>query len=955
MASKSVLTLREQLKNPIYLGLLVVTLLGAGFRLYHPNWNLDHSIHPDERNILNATSQPHIDNGFSVSFFAYGQLPAYLYRATGELISPPLFMMNFFHGSGFGMRLIYWIFLLALFGGVLWSFSREKWKVPAFGTSVLLFGATLTFKFFNIFCLWFAFLEGQTFRLKLFVFQPNIPILPLVCFFVVAVVSLVISFLAARMLEMDWIGLPFYIAMGILFLFGIVPGLLPEAWHCAQIFTAFSFTLGLLVLSVFFAWHYPLGRISLGLFSLWSFFASFDHGWGAFTDNGTMMVIGHVWAAIFSSLTILAVYVFVEQAYRHRLMALVAAASFAFSAVSIEQAHYCITESFITLMFVVIALCAYRISQEGSWKNYLLAGAAFGLAMAAKTSSLYYVFIIVAGHLLNLSKTSAKDWEKADKKLKEDKELFSVFAAALLGLTLVGFIGVGWQLRVVIQQLFSASPQLATGLWIVFFLFLLGAGFLFSGWGLAEFRIFRAQAPQWIKLTVTGGLSFLLFFLFSPWSLLNYTKFMESMNYEWDVVSAAGACYVLQFKDTPRYLYHLQNLVSVELWWPLGITVVLGMVWVFGRFFFGLFKPTSKNYLIPMPFTRGKGFSLSLADLLVLSWFVPYFGFIGSWNTKFIRYMVPLVPAFCIFGARLLADLSDWAKTRGPLLKRWASPILLAAVLGPSLFYSLAYMHVYTHPHPWFDASVWISKNVKPGSVIATDTWDDGLPQDLNPDQDPRLDKSVNPGNYGHLDVDIYSPMGNSSSDDNDNKKNYYANSLQNADYISLATKKLWYTLVDCTPQFRPHGYNVYPVTSRYFRLLWSGLLGYRMVGEFHNFPSLFGWEHPDDMAEETFSVYDHPRVYLFQKVKSLSREQILELLSTDDYVRDINRDTMRTLTPDNIGDFITKHDQKLEQEGLLQKLNSISAPVTQASAAQAESAPAPPAAAVPLPLSTRL
>ena len=263
------------------------------------------------------------------------------------------------------------------------------------------------------------------------------------------------------------------------------------------------------------------------------------------------------------------------------------------------------------------------------------------------------------------------------------------------------------------------------------------------------------------------------------------------------------------------------------------------------------------------------------------------------------------------------------------------------------LFYSLAYMHVYTHPHPWFDASVWISKNVQPGAVIATDTWDDGLPQDLSPQQDSRLDRPVSPGNYNHIDVDVYSSMGNSSSDDNDQKKHYYADTLQRADYLSLATKKLWYTLTDETPEFRPHGYNNYPVTSRYFRALWAGLLGYKMAAEFHNFPSLFGWTHPDDMAEETFSVYDHPRVYLFKKFENVSQARILEILSSDDYVRGINRDIMLAITPDNVDDFISKQKQKLEQEGLLQKLDSLSAPVS--GEAPASSKPVTQPAAAPL------
>ena len=492
----------------------------------------------------------------------------------------------------------------------------------------------------------------------------------------------------------------------------------------------------------------------------------------------------------------------------------------------------------------------------------------------------------------------------------------------------------------VLQDLFRLNPALGTMIWVCLSAGILAAASLLTVWGLMEFKVLRAQGPQWLKLVGAGGLSVFLFCLFSPWSLLDFPKFMESQNYEWGVVSIADACYVLQFKDTARYFYQLSNLIKVELWWPLGLAAVLGMLWVFGSFVRDLFRPKNQAALLPLPFSTNKGWSFSLGDLLVLSWFIPYFGFIGSWNTKFIRYMAPLVPAFCIFASRLLTDIAQRASRLS--FGRFVKPALWTLVVGSSLFYSLAYMHVYTHPHPWFDASVWISKNIPQGSAIASDMFDDGLPQDLTPQQDSRLEKPVYSGNYRHVDVDVYSPMGGTLSDDNDIKKNYYADTLQKADYISLATKKLWYTLVDETPEFRPRGFNMYPVSSRYFRLLWAGLLGYKMVGEFHNFPSLFGWEHPDDMYEETFSVYDHPRVYIFKKIQDVPRDIVIKLLSSDDYVKGITRDEMLTITPENVGTFIADRKKYLDDHGFSAQLDA------QAPTATAVARPqAPPASLV--------
>ncbi len=887
------------------LWLLLITLLGGAFRFYNPDWDLQHSFHPDERNILGQTAGIQAITGYKVTFFAYGQLPVYLYRATGELLSTPAFFWSLCGGNEGLAQWLYWFFLAALLGSSIWFFSKEKWSGYSFGASVFLLACVLLFKFFGIFSIWFEQLND--FPLKA------------ATLLVATVACLGFSLWIAEELEMEWSEIPFYSAAGAIFVLGILPLFLPDP--VARFLGVVLFTFLVAGLGLWWAWVSKWGRTILGLFSLWAIFASFNHAGRQYNGYGECMIIGRVWAAAFSTATIVAVYLLVKRIYQNIGMALLASACFAFAVVSIEQAHYCIVESYITFMLIVTALCAWDLLQKGDWKSYLVAGAAFGLSMAAKTSSLYYLFMILTAHLALLSRKTAKEWEKEGKKLGDNEGLYSALAAALLAGLLGTFLLAGLKLKGVIQDLFSADPRAAFALWLVLFLLAAVVGIALTVWGILEFKILRAQAPQWIKLAGAGGLAFLLFCLFSPWSLLDFQGFRNSQNYEWHVVSIADACYVLQFKDTTRYLYQLKNLMSVELWWPLGIAVILGAGWVLTRFLGKLLRPVRQGYLLPLPFTRDRGWAFYFPDLLLLSWFIPYFGFIGAWNTKFVRYMVPLIPVFCIFGARLFTDFMEWAKRLS--WGKWLKTALAALVVVPSLFYSIAYMHVYTHPHPWIDASVWIAKNVQPGAVIATDMWDDGLPQDVSPQQDPRLERPVSPGNYGHVDVDVYSPMGNGQSDDNDVKKNYYADTLQKADYLSLATKKLWYTLVDCTPEFRPHGFNLYPVTSRYFRLLWSGLLGYKMVGEFHNFPTFLGWTHPDDMAEESFSVYDHPTVYLFKKVEDVPRDQILKLLSSDEYVSGITRDQMREVTADNVDAFIAQRHQYLEDHGLLAQLEA--------------------------------
>lgn len=910
MARKSNLSVLRRWNNPTFIILVFITLLGAGFRFYNPNWDFGKSFHPDERNILGQTASIQASDGFKVKFFAYGQLPVFLYRATGELISTPSFFNSFFPNQAFLAAFFYWAFLISLFAGIGWLFPRKKFKIPSFLIASGVFLLVLFIKFVPVFSAWFDFLNDWPLKGANFCLD--------------AILFFGVSALLSDFIGLEWLGLPIYIAAGLTFLLGVIPFFLPDAF--ARTFGSMAFALVVGAAFTWFSWESRWGRLLQMALGIWAIFASFSHYGLQYTGYSDCMIIGRIWAAFFSTLTILVIYWFLNKVYENKPLGLLGSAFFAFSVVSIQVCHYCITESFITLMLVVIALGAYEVSRQGSWKNYLLVGAAFGLSMAAKTSSLYYLFMILIGHLVYLSKTTEKDWLKLDHKNRDDQSLNNILAALFLAGGTGALIGAGYKLKGVIRDLCPLNPNGSIGIWIVLFLSLAGMAAVLFVWGVSKFRVLRAQVPLWLRLSSAGALSFLIFCLLSPWSLLDYQGFMNSMNYEWSVVSDAGACYVLQFKDTPRYIFHLQNLISVELWWPLGITAVLGMVWVLGRFVLQLFQPVSSGAILPAPFLKNKGFRFILPELILLSWFIPYFAFIGGWNTKFIRYMVPLAPVFCIFAAIFLWNVFDRLPKN---LERFIKPALLALTVGGSLFYSMAYMHVYRYAHPWLDSSGWIYKNIPLGSKIYNEAWGDGLPVDLNPQQDSRLDRPMNPGLYQLQDLTPYELHG-FPTDDSPVKKNYYANMIPQADYIAISSKKLWYTLTDETPEFRPHGFNAYPVTSRYYRALWAGLLGYKMLHEFHNFPSLLGWAHPDDMAEESFSVYDHPRVYIFKKVEQVTPERILEILNSDDYVRGITRDQMRAITPENVDDFISKHNQALEQAGLLQKLNNLSAPATQ-------------------------
>ncbi|HET9870644.1 MAG TPA: glycosyltransferase family 39 protein, partial [bacterium] len=346
----------------------------------------------------------------------------------------------------------------------------------------------------------------------------------LTCLGWVAAAAFLISALLAGLLEIEWIGTPFYAASGAVFLFGVLPFFLSDAW--SHTFAATAFALTVLTLGAWWAWVSRWGRVVLAAGVIWASFASLPHGGLQYTDYVSLMILGRVWAAFFSTATILAVYAMVLRFYGKPGLALLASAFFAFSVSSIQVAHYCITESFITLMLVVVALLSRRIFEKGDWASYLTAGAAFGISMAAKTSSLYYVLILVMAHLLFLSRKKAAEWVREDRKHADNRDVFTLLAGGLLVVVAVVFAGVVYKLKGVLQDLFyNGNQQVLPPAWILMMLLAVGAGLVLALWGLKEFKAVRGQIPYWLRLTAAGALSFLMFCLFSPWSLLDFTGF----------------------------------------------------------------------------------------------------------------------------------------------------------------------------------------------------------------------------------------------------------------------------------------------------------------------------------------------------------------------------------------------------------------------------------------------
>ena len=94
---------------------------------------------------------------------------------------------------------------------------------------------------------------------------------------------------------------------------------------------------------------------------------------------------------------------------------------------------------------------------------------------------------------------------------------------------------------------------------------------------------------------------------------------------------------------------------------------------------------------------------------------------------------------------------------------------------------------------------------------------------------------------------------------------------LSKTDYIIISSNRLYTPLMRLTDCKKLPVGRCYTETAQYYKKLFDGQLGFKKVAEFSVYPSLI-LNHlsliiDDSSADESFTVYDHPKVMIFQKI----------------------------------------------------------------------------------------
>jgi YYY domain-containing protein len=257
------------------------------------------------------------------------------------------------------------------------------------------------------------------------------------------------------------------------------------------------------------------------------------------------------------------------------------------------------------------------------------------------------------------------------------------------------------------------------------------------------------------------------------------------------------------------------------------------------------------------------------AHLLPWVWMTFTFFYQSIQFVKTVRYLLPIYPTMALMAGYGLWRLWQWARNGQALSvgwRRWArigAYALVAVVMVGTTFWALAFTSIYTRPVTRVAASRWMYQNLPQGSTIGWEVWDDPLPLNVDGRNASIEFRQIKMENYW---------------EDLPEKREQLLQILDEVQYISLSSNRLYGSI--------PRLPTRYPMTTRYYEALFSGELGFDELITFTSRPRLLGIEINDDDSDESFTVYDHPKVILFVKRPDFSLERAQAVLGDDDLER---------------------------------------------------------------------
>ncbi|MBI5288666.1 MAG: glycosyltransferase family 39 protein, partial [Chloroflexi bacterium] len=543
-----------------------------------------------------------------------------------------------------------------------------------------------------------------------------------------------------------------------------------------------------------------------------------------FDRYDTYAISGRWLSALVDLFTVFFIFLLARQ-LANRSVGVLAAGLYAFTPFALQNSHYFIVDPYVAFFATFTLYFTVKGAQHGGYRNFVLAGLGAGLATASKTTAVALVPVAVLG----------------------------VGVYAWPGL--MPFLAPLWA---------GDTPEYAAkrdGHKLDSSVAVLILGSLAAL--LAAFIAYRIAMPYAFKAPVVGDFFHLKFGKMGPFP----TVYPDIMNGHWlkdqldqEKLLSGNAAFPpnVQWIGRSKWLWPLQQMISWGMGPALGITAWIGVA--FAAVY--AWRKRVGAWLVP------------------LAWVLGYFAFMGAQYSLYMRYFLPLYPALTVFAAFVLYQTWQFAASGEPFawmgkagerlaaLKPAVPVALRAGVVVVAVFTVLAglsFYNIYRSPVTRASASCWAFQNIPDGSVIGHEHWDDTVPYGQpDPDCGGRA--------YGDVTFNNFNP-------DTTERVEQLLMDIETIDYYIPASRRLSGNIVRVPA--------TWPVTAKWYETLEKDpeALGFRKAAEFTSYPRLFGHEFDGTGAEESWSVYDHPEVVVYEKTDGYSAEKVRQVLGADAYI----------------------------------------------------------------------
>ncbi|OGK09367.1 hypothetical protein A2767_00925 [Candidatus Roizmanbacteria bacterium RIFCSPHIGHO2_01_FULL_35_10] len=377
-----------------------------------------------------------------------------------------------------------------------------------------------------------------------------------------------------------------------------------------------------------------------------------------------------------------------------------------------------------------------------------------------------------------------------------------------------------------------------------------------------------------ISISYLLCLTLIFCILFSPHNFISFPQFLGAMKYESDVaLGTYRAFYTRQFENAEPVIFQFLKIFPYSLGWPVFIFSILGFI----------FLPFKKEF--------------NIIRLAILAGFIPNAFMYAKWT----RFVSPILPLMLIMAVLFLDKLFFLIERYLILDNRYSEKakqfirflitniqFLITIIL---IIPGFAFLSIYQNPDVRFTATDWVYKNIPDNSYVLSETANVVDIPITNPKSNPPAG-GQNP-NYQYISFNFY------DLDENPELPLQLQEHIAKADYIFIPSRRifanhycpkdeLWtivkselnFNITNSNDQEKCQYFRVkYPLLNNYYDRLFSGELGFTKVAEFNEFPKiqLLGQtilEFPDEEAEETWTVFDHPVFRIYKKLDSSLRSE---------------------------------------------------------------------------------